>query len=98
MVAQDLGNLVAEIAPNDEAAAKQFLQSIVRTLVAIGQSPGRGCMMSGFTPKGLSLHPVGRSIARVAYLASPESGVDVARILHRDKHQVLKNYIDGSGD
>jgi len=98
MVAQDLMNLVAEIAPNDEEAAKRFLQSIVRTLGAIGRSPARGNMISGFKPKGLSMHSVGRSIARIAYLTSLGSGIDVVRILHRDKHQVLKKHIDSSGD
>ncbi|MGE3637150.1 MAG: hypothetical protein AB7G28_01240 [Pirellulales bacterium] len=98
IVAQDLMTLVAEVAPNNEIAAKRFLQSVVRTVSAIGRKPSGGFIMSGFKPQGLSMCPVGRSIARVAYLASVKSGVDVVRILHRDTHQVLKKHIDSSGD
>lgn len=98
MVAEDLKTLLAEIAPDSDEAARRFLQTAAWTIAAIGRKPSRGCMMAGYEPKDLMIHPVGHSVARVAYLATVASGIDVVRVLHRDKHQVLKRHIDSAWD
>lgn len=89
MVSQDLKSLLAEIAPDSDEAAKQFLQRVASTVSAIRRKPTGGIMIAGYEPKGM-IRPVEHSVARVAYLATRASGIDVVRILHRDKHQVLK--------
>ncbi len=98
MVSQDLKELLAEIAPDSDEAAREFLQTTAWTIAAIGRNSAQGCLMAGYKPQGLMIHPVGHSVARVAYLAPLASGVDVVRILHRDKHQVLKRHIDCNWD
>jgi plasmid stabilization system protein ParE len=98
MVAEDLKTLLAEIAPDSDEAAGRFLQTTALTIAAIGRKPARGCMMAGYEPNGLMIHPVGGSVARVAYLVTLASGIDVVRVLHRDKHHVLERHIDSAWD
>lgn len=98
MVVEDLKTLLAEIAPDSDEEARRFLQTAALTIAAIGRKPAQGCMMAGYEPNGLMIHPVGHSVACVAYLATLASGIDVVRVLHRDKHQVLKRHIDTAWD
>jgi plasmid stabilization system protein ParE len=95
-VAEDMASLVGEIAPIDAKAAAKFVRTVATQIAEIGRKPGRGFGVPYM--EKLFMHPVGRTPARIAYICTLKDAVDVVRILHRDKHGVLKNTIDSSLD
>jgi plasmid stabilization system protein ParE len=97
-VAQDLVALAGEIAPNDRSAANRFMCDVIRKIRAISRKP-EGTSMAVLRCPELTLVPVGRTVARIVYRIVPElASIEILRILHRDREQVLVKTIDSSLD
>ena len=97
-VAQDLVALAGEIAPNNRFAAHRFMCNVIRKIQVIGRI-AYGTDMAVRSCPELTLVPVGRTVARIAYrIACEPVSVEILRILHRDRDQVLVRHVGGSLD